>query len=82
MIEVFVTDVQDQDRANRVLNLLEHRFPGLRFNIDFGDWESSPSPCEYKILRVKGLSIEPNDIISLVKDSGFKCDVLPDKICK
>lgn len=82
MIEVFATDVQDQNRANKLLKLLEHEFPGLQFNVDFGDWNSSPSPCEYKILRAEGRRIEPNDIISIVKDSEFRCNVLPDRICK
>lgn len=82
MIEVFAIDVQDLKSADGVLKLLEQKFPELRFNFDFGDWVSSPSPCAYKILRAEGLNIKPRDIISIIKKSGFKCDVLPEKVCK
>lgn len=81
MIEVFTTDIQDRNQATKVINLLQQNFPELRINFDFDDWEAPVFPCSHKILRVEGPIIDPNSIILTVKKSGFKCDVLPDKVC-
>jgi hypothetical protein len=82
MIEVFTTDIRDQNQANEVLKLLEQNYPELRINFDFGDWKSSALACKDEILRVEGSIINSNAIISTVERAGFRCDVLPDKICK
>jgi len=82
MIEVFTIDTQNRNQANEVLELLQQNYPTLRINFDFGDWESSTFACRDKVLRIEGSIINPHDIISTVAQSGFRCRLLPDKICK
>jgi len=82
MIEVFTIDIQEQNQAKQILKVLKQNYPELRINIDFGDWQSPAAKCKNQILRVEGPSINSSSIISTVEKSGFRCDVLPDKICK
>lgn len=82
MIEVFTTDVKDQNQANEILKLLEQNHPELRVNFDFSDRQVSAFACMDNILRVEGPYIDASSIISSVQKAGFRCDVLPDRICR
>lgn len=81
MVEVFTVDVQDQIKAETVVEILQGNFPALRIDIDVNESESS-FPCGHSILRVEGVSILPESIISIVNDAGYQCSVLEDKICE
>lgn len=81
MIEVFTTNIRNKVHAERILKILENNFSELRINFDLDDSES-PRPCSQTILRVEGVTVHSEDIISMVNKSGFTCNILEDKICK
>jgi hypothetical protein len=72
MIEVFKTNVNDSDRAKRLVDQIHTRFEYCEANFDLDD-------CD-RILRVKGIRSEPEVfmIISLVKELGCDAQILPD----
>lgn len=71
-IEVFKTNVRTVRDANRLIDRIHKTFTGYEANFDLDD-------CD-KILRVKSTvrSVQPSPLIELLKDCGFKADVLPD----
>jgi hypothetical protein len=73
MIEVFKTNVTQREQANRLLELIHETFDGYTANFDLQD-------CD-RILRIKSAvaAIDSATIIALLKNSGFKADVLPDE---
>jgi len=73
MVEVFKTNVVQRDQANGLLDLIHETFEGYRANFDLQD-------CD-RILRIKSedTPIDSTTIISLLKNSGFEADVLPDE---
>lgn len=73
MVEVFITNIQEPVQAEKILMFLENIFPELKINFDLDD-------C-HKILRVEGAKINQDSIISIVKKSGYICEILEDKIC-
>ena len=68
MVEVFKTNVQEQDQAGRLLVLLTQQFPLSRINFDLDD-------CD-KILRVEAEIIAQEEIMALIRRSGYQCFVL------
>lgn len=68
MVEIFKTNVHDVLQAEKVLAMLNIRFPAFMINFDLHD-------CD-KILRVKGESIPIEEIVSLVSSNGFQCSLL------
>jgi len=68
MVEIFKTNVHDVLQAEKIIELLNTRFPAFMINFDLHD-------CD-KILRVKGDSIPINEIEGLVSATGFHCNVL------
>jgi hypothetical protein len=68
MVEVFKTNVQKKAQSNMLLSILSEAFPSLKINVDLSD-------CD-KVLRVEGDNIEALSIMMLVKENGFKCEVL------
>jgi hypothetical protein len=68
MVEVFTTSVQEQCEADKILVLLQQRFPASKINFDLHD-------CD-KILRVEGNTVEVEKVMMLVKENGFVCRVL------
>jgi hypothetical protein len=73
MVEVFRTNVTDQDHARRLIEQIHHAYRDYAANFDLED-------CD-RILRVKCMtgSIQPSHLIGLLKDSGFRAEVLPDE---
>ena len=73
MVEVFKTNVIQRDHANWLLDLIHETFDGYTANFDLQD-------CDH-ILRVKSNeeSVDSCTIITLLKNSGFDADVLPDE---
>ena len=72
MIEVFKTDVNDQDNAKMLVDRIHNAFRHCRANFDLED-------CD-KILRVKGITGEEEtwQIVTLVKSFGWHAEILPD----
>ena len=68
MVEAFKTDVQKQTQSKMLLSILSETFPSFKINFDLSD-------CD-KVLRVEGDNIEALSIMMLVKEHGFKCEIL------
>jgi len=68
MVEVFKTNVQKKAQSKMLLCILSEVFPSFKINFDLSD-------CD-KVLRVEGDNIEALGIMMLVKERGFKCELL------
>ncbi|MDB4924569.1 hypothetical protein [Mucilaginibacter sp.] len=68
MVEVFKTNVQKKAQSKMLLCVLSEAFPLFKINFDLED-------CD-KVLRVDGDNIEALNVMILVKQHGFKCEVL------
>lgn len=68
MVEVFKTNVQKKAQSKELLCVLSETFPSLKINFDLSD-------CD-KVLRVEGENMEALRIMILLKEHGFKCEVL------
>ena len=68
MVEAFKTNVQKKAQSKMLLCILSEAFPSFKINFDLSD-------CD-KVLRVEGDNIEALSIMILVKESGFKCEIL------
>lgn len=80
MIEVFTTNIQNEIQAIRVVGVLEKSFIDLKINFDLNE-TNLPYPCGHTILRIEGKIINVEKVLSIVKKSGFRCDILEDKVC-
>lgn len=80
MIEVFITNIQNEIQANHVSYMLKNGFPELKINFDLNE-TNLPYPCGHTILRIEGNIINTEKVLSVVNKSGFRCDILEDKIC-
>ena len=68
MVEAFKTNVQKKAQRKRLLCILSKAFPSFKINFDLSDRD--------KVLRVEGDNLEALRIMVLVKEYGFKCEVL------
>ena len=68
MVEVFKTNVQKKAQSKMLLSVLSEIFPSFKINFDLSD-------CD-KVLRVEGDNMEASRIMILIKEHGFKCEVL------
>ena len=68
MVEVFKTNVQKKTQSKMLLSILSEAFPSFKINLDLSD-------CD-KVLRVEGGNIETLSIMMLVKENGFRCEIL------
>ena len=68
MGEVFRTNVEEEQQAEKIRNLLLQHFPSLNVSFDLED-------CD-KVLRIKGDQIVTSAIARLVADCGFACNEL------
>jgi hypothetical protein len=68
MVEVFKTNVQKKAQSKMLLCALTKAFPSFKINFDLSD-------CD-KVLRVEGANMEALRIMILVKEYGFKCEIL------
>ena len=80
MTEVFITDIQKNEEVHRVWNSIKKTNPGLKLNCDLIE-NSLPFPCGHTVIRVEGNDIDPDKILALVRDHGFRCEIMEDKIC-
>ncbi|MBC7888414.1 MAG: hypothetical protein H7Z13_11040 [Ferruginibacter sp.] len=74
MIEVFKTNVFEQDHAEMLIVQLHKTFLEIKANFDLEDCDN--------ILRIKYTtgSIQPAILINFLKDFGFDAEVLPDTV--
>ena len=72
MVEVFKTNVTNPDQANRLIDQIHHACREYKANFDLED-------CDH-ILRVKSATgrIRSSFLIDLLKNAGFRAEVLPD----
>jgi len=68
MVEAFKTNVQKKIQSEMLLCIFSEAFPSFKINFDLSD-------CD-KVLRVEGDNIEALNIMILVKENGFKCEIL------
>jgi hypothetical protein len=68
MVEAFKTNVQKKAQSKMLLSILSEAFPSFKINIDLSD-------CD-KVLRVEADNMEALRIMMLLKEYGFKCEVL------
>ena len=68
MVEAFKTNVQKKAQSKMLLSILSEAFPSFKINFDLSD-------CD-KVLRVEGDHMEVLRIMILVKEYGFKCEIL------
>ena len=68
MVEAFKTNVQKKAQSKMMLCILSETFPSFKINFDLSD-------CD-KVLRIEGDNIEALPIMILVKEYGFKCEIL------
>tara|TARA_R110002049_G_scaffold3514_2_gene26322 strand:+ start:2437 stop:2697 length:261 start_codon:yes stop_codon:yes gene_type:complete len=81
MVEVFMTNIPDQDQAKACIAILENSFSGLKISFDI-ELTIINYPCDHSILRVEGNTIPVENFATEVNTLGFECDILEDKICR
>jgi hypothetical protein len=68
MVEVFKTNIVDENTAKAVLNDLVILLPNAYINFDLED-------CD-KILRIENCSIRLDLVVSILNKNGFYCEPL------
>lgn len=68
MVEVFKTNVYEEDRSRILLQKLFEYFPDNKINFDLQD-------CD-KILRVEGKNILSEKIMEILNEQGHVCEIL------
>ncbi len=68
MVEVFKTNVYEEERSKALLQRLLVHFPDNKINFDLED-------CD-KILRVEGKDILPEKIMEILNEAGHDCEIL------
>lgn len=72
MIEIFRTDIRHKEAKKQVLTAIKQQFPGVVATLDLEDHD--------RVLRVVGAwgPVSAQQIIELVKQQGFSCEILND----
>nr|MUH41556.1 hypothetical protein [Zobellia laminariae] len=81
MIEVFTTNIPNENCAMDIIARLQNNFSELKISFDI-EHKVINYPCNYSILRIEGNINNVNDFILIVKKWGFECTILEDRICK
>lgn len=68
MVEVFITNVQSEEKANSILHELEVLFPDYVVNFDLEDHD--------KILRVESKNINTEHVIEMLNKKNINCEIL------
>ena len=73
MVEVLKTNVNDPGQAKTLIEQIHKNFTEYKANFDLQDCDN--------ILRVESISgiVQSSLLIDLLKDFGFKAEVLPDE---
>lgn len=67
-VEIFKTNVNDQEQAKKVVGLLYRKFPDCRINFDLYD-------CD-KVLRIEGEYLVTETVREIVTKQGIVCEIL------
>jgi hypothetical protein len=67
-VEIYKTNVQEAEEATMLRKKLLEHFPDYRINFDLEDRD--------RILRIRAMDIRKKEIVFLVKDIGFNCELL------
>ncbi|MDB5272870.1 MAG: hypothetical protein JWO58_1237 [Chitinophagaceae bacterium] len=67
-VEVFKTNVQKEEEADRLSLAICNHFPALAIHFDLED-------CD-RILRIEGVLIYHEQVTDLLSELGYTCDVL------
>lgn len=70
MIEVFKTNVQEECKADLLVQMLLEHFPGGSISFDLED-------CD-RVLRIKHNSIITHQVSHILQQQGYHCEVLND----
>ncbi|HLW31560.1 MAG TPA: hypothetical protein VKX40_04805 [Aequorivita sp.] len=80
MVEVFITNIQNEVQAEAVVKNIQKENPLVEIDFDI-DETGFPFPCGHTILRVESPKINSNKLMESVLGQGFNCAILEDKIC-
>ena len=80
MTEIFITNIQNKVQANCILNTIKKRNSELQVSFDFNETEKT-YPCGHTILRVENDKIDSESILTIVRNLGYSCEILQDKVC-
>lgn len=80
MIEVFTTDIPNKDQAKKIVENLNIILPTLKLSYDIENNKIN-YPCNHSIIRVEGDNFNTNNVITLIAEFGYQCDILKDKVC-
>ncbi len=80
MTEVFITNIENQNQADKVVKSILSNYSELKINTDLNETEL-PFPCGHTILRIVGDNFNSDDIITYLNKLGIKSQILEDKIC-
>jgi hypothetical protein len=81
MIEIFITNIQNSVQAERISSIVQSENHDLKINFDLNETEL-PFPCGHTILRVEGDKINSDKLMSTMRNQGYDCEILEDKICR
>ena len=68
MIEVFKTNVMELQQAGLLKSEIQRHFPDHDIHFDLQD-------CD-KVLRIEGQSFLPEEIMAIIRTSGYHCEVM------
>lgn len=68
MVEVFKTNVYEEEHSELLIQKLNFQYPHLRINFDLEDCDN--------ILRVEGDNISIEKIMRLLISFGYECEAL------
>lgn len=68
MIEVFKTNIEDEQVAEELKRVLKKEIPGSSINFDLEDCDN--------ILKIEAPVIDAQDIISFLASLGYSCELL------
>lgn len=80
MVTIFTTNIPNQYEASDIMSVIRHHNPGGQLSFDIENAVSN-YPCDHSILRVEGEKVNPQNIMTMVNQAGFECDILEDKVC-
>ena len=64
-VEIFKTNIQKESDCDYVIAVIQNQFPDYKINFDLED-------CD-KILRIEGVDLQYDNIVSQVCDLGYTC---------
>lgn len=79
MVEVYITDIEQQILVNKIASSLKQEFTDLKINFDLNETGLS-FPRGHTVLRVEGEKIDDEEIKLSINRFGFKCEIMDDHL--